>query len=177
MNTLRYSQDYWYGKYFVFAFVFALIFLISFIAFAQSNASSQEHRSDISKVVAGLTRIAGQAQNIGQEVSQIAKEQEDSINKVGDAMDVIEARSGFKTFLIGTDYKNIGIIRSELVKTQNAIDRLTKAVARATSADVKTALEKQIADLEASKLKVETFVNSHESQFSIFGWFVKLFNK
>jgi len=179
MNKPHNGQYYQYGKYSVFAVVFALVFLASSVVFADSASRGQgnERGSEISKVVQSLKGVAGRDSNIGQEISKIAKEQEISAKVVEEAMDKVDAVSKFRTVFLGTDYKNLGVLRSELVKTQNVIDRLTKAIERTTNLNIKADLQKQIDALKATLTKTETFAKDHEGQFSFLGWLVKRFNK
>lgn len=178
MNKSYNSQCFRYGKYSMFAVVFALAFFsYSFVsADSASKGQGKEHSNSVSKVVRELRKTASQNGGIGQEVSKIAKEQEDSAKEIEKAMDKVDMAGRFRTLFIGTDYKNLGALRSEFVKTQNAIDRLTKAMERATDVSVKADLQKQIDALKVIQTKAETFTKNHEGQFSFLGWFVKLFN-
>ena len=180
MNKSQNSQYGRFSKYSIFAVVLSVFLSVSLTVSAQDttkNTTGQEHRSDISKVVQSLRSVAGQDSNIGQEVSKIAKEQEDSAKEVEEAMDEVDSVGGFRQLFLGTDYKNLGVLRSELVKTQSAIDRLTKALGRAMDESVKADLQKQIDALKANLSKAEAFAKDHESKFSFLGWFVKLFVK
>ncbi|MBU2110005.1 hypothetical protein KKB71_03615 [Patescibacteria group bacterium] len=148
------------------------------VAFAQSDKGmemSQQHKSKVSNVVQELKDLAGKDQNIGEEVRVVAQEQEELNERATNAMEKVEARGGFKTFLIGTDYKNIGALRSEVVTTQNHIDRLTKAKERATDDSIKADLDAQIQALEEANTSALNFIQTNESKFSLFGWFVRLF--
>ena len=178
MNKPQNSQFRQYGKYSVFAVVFAVVFLSSSVVFADSASmgQSKERSSEISKVVQSLRSIAGRDSNIGQEISKIAKEQEASAKAVEEAMDEVDSVGGFRQLFLGTDYKNLGALKSELVKTQSAIERLTKAMERTTDVSVKADLQKQIDVLKATLAKAEQFAKDHEGKFSLLGWFVKLFN-
>lgn len=150
----------------------------AFVALAQSDkgkAMSEQHRSSISSVVQDLTSLAGKDKNIGEDVSAVAKEQEVSNERATEAIKAVEARGGFKTFLIGTDYKNIGALRSEIVTTQNSIDRLTKAKDRAIDDAVKAGLDTQINVLQDTSSSTLSFIKTNENKFSLFGWFVRLF--
>ncbi len=145
MNTLYNSQDCQYGKYSVFAVVLALVFMISSAAFAQvASTTGQEHNNDVSRIVQELKKVAGRDSNIEQEVSSVAQEQEDSAKTVQTAMNKVDAVGKFRQLFLGTDYKNLGVLRSEFVNTQNAIDRITKAMERATDGNIKADLQKQI---------------------------------
>ena len=160
------------------ALLLLLTALSASIAFAQSDKGkemSEQHRSKVAETVRALTDLAGKDQNIGEEVRVVAEEQESSNERATKAIQAVEARGGFKTFLIGTDYKNIGALRSEVVTTQNSIDRLTKARGRATDDAVKADLDAQIKALEETDANALNFIKVKEGKLSIFGWFVRLF--
>jgi len=143
----------------------------------EEKEASVEHRSKVANIVQQLTNIANRDGNIGEEVRQIAQEESTTTEKIITKMEKIEARNGFKTFLIGTDYKNIGALRSELVTTANNIDRLKKTIDQADNAETKANLNTQITALEATQAKVETFIKANESKFSLLGWLVRFFNR
>ena len=157
----------------VYLVVFALFCLSSYAVFAHGN----DYRSNVANVVSKLKDVAGKDKNIGEEVRQIAKEQEESVEEVESAKEAVEEKGGFRVFLIGTDYKNIGVLRSKIVTTQNHLQRLVKAIDRTTDPETKAELEKRVLELQDIKTEVETFVKDHEGQFSILGWLVRLFNR
>ncbi|MDO8486142.1 MAG: hypothetical protein Q7S77_00360 [Candidatus Staskawiczbacteria bacterium] len=161
------------------ALTIAFCFSGSFVK-AQDNGkiNGAEHRSTVATFVQGLLNVADREQGgIGDQVKVIANEQNDSKDKVADTIDIIQNRSNIKTFLIGTDYKNIGELRSETVKNTNQIDQLKGLLDKTTNTETRTSLQTQIQTLEQEKTKIENFIKTNESKFSLFGWFVKLFNK
>ncbi|MFA5022503.1 MAG: hypothetical protein WC508_05500 [Patescibacteria group bacterium] len=165
----------------------ASIFALSFVLFAlpclafaandKGKEVSAEHRSKVAEIVQQLTAVVGQDKNIGQEIRQIAQEQNTTTERMVTKIEKIETRGKLKTFLIGTDYKNIGALRSELVTTANHIDRLEKALERTDSEEIKTELNAQITALKEAQIKVESFIKTNENKFSLLGWLVKLFNQ
>ncbi|MFA5934161.1 MAG: hypothetical protein WC795_03015 [Candidatus Paceibacterota bacterium] len=136
-----------------------------------------EHRSFVATFVQQLLNLANREGGIGDQVKVIANEQNDSKDNVANTIDQIKNRSGFKTFFIGTDYKNIGQLRSEMVKTANQIDQLKALLDQTINADSKVTLQAQIQKLEQQQQKINDFIKANEGKFSLFGWFVKLFNK
>jgi len=152
------------------------------VAFAKAQNEKQingaEHRSTVATFVQTLLNVAEREQGgIGEQVRAVAQQQNESKDKVADAIDKIQNRSKVKTFLIGTDYKNIGQLRSEMVKTKNQIDQLERLLDQTTSEESKTALQEQIQTLKQEQQNINDFLKANESKFSLFGWFVKLFNK
>jgi len=143
-----------------------------------NELSGEEHRSGVATFVQSLLNVADRERGgIGDQVREIANAQNDSKEAIADAIDAVKNRSGLKTFFIGTDYKNIGQLRSEMVKTENQIKQLTELLGQMTVAEDKTSLQAQIQSLEQGQQKINDFVKVNEDKFSLFGWFVKLFNK
>ncbi len=142
------------------------------------SAEAMEHRSAVAAFVQGLLKIADREPGIGSEVRVIAQEQGNSSSTTADAIVKVESRGKLQAFLFGTDYKNTGVIRSELAKTGKRIARL-EALASSTSISVqdKTELEVQISTLKAEEVKLNAFIAAHEDTFSLFGWFAKVFVK
>ena len=65
-------------------------------------------------------------------------------------------------------------MRSEMVQTRNRLEKLNKVMEKATSTPE---IQAQIKILEQTQTKIESFIKTQESKFSLFGWLVKLFNK
>ena len=143
---------------------------------ASSSLSSELHRSTVSKFVENLLGIADREEGIGEDVRVIAREQNDSSTVIVGAMESIEKRGFIKTLSFGDDYKNLGIIRSELANTTNQIDRLKALASRTTNSTDKTELFNQINILENNQVELNKFIKDHEDSFSFFGWFLKMFS-
>jgi len=144
----------------------------------EKQVNGEEHRSTVATFVQSLLNVADKEQGgIGEQVRVVAQTQNETKDKMADGIDKIQNRSKVKIFLIGTDYKNIGQLRSEMVKTRNQIDWLKRLLDKTTSEESRTALQGQIQTLEQEQQKIEEFLKANESKFSLFGWFIKLFNK
>jgi cell division protein FtsB len=138
---------------------------------------AEEHRSATAIFVQSLLNVANREGGIGDEVRVIAKTQNESASTTAKAVTEVENRGKVQTFFFGSDYKNLGQLRSEIVTTKNNIDQLKKIQAKAKLESDKTELEAQIKTLEDSQTKVDNFVKDHENTFSLFGWFFKMFSK
>lgn len=115
--------------------------------------------------------------NVAQEVQDVISEHASSSEHMMEAAKQVESRPGWLTLLIGSDFKNLGELRSELSTTQNSIDRLTKAKDKATSPTVQAEITTQIHVLEDTASTTEHFVKDNESKFSFLGWLFKFFNQ
>lgn len=143
-----------------------------------AQINGEKHRNTISTFVKNVLNVANRDGNgIGEQVRNIARSQDESKEKIAEAIDKVNKRNMLKTFLIGTDYKNIGQLRSEMVKVDNDLEKLSELLAQTTNVDDKASLQVEIQKLTEQEQKINNFIKNNESKFSLFGWFVKLFNK
>lgn len=144
--------------------------------FAKAN-NGQEHRSAVQNVVRELDKVAEKDTSIQTDLRTVSEEENSQSVVVQEKMERIQTRNRIKTFFLGSDYKNLGILRSELVTTQNHLEKLNKALERTTSTTIKTELEAQIKELELILAKANNFVSANESKFSLFGWLIKMIGR
>lgn len=138
------------------------------------SSMGDSHRSAVSTFVQNLLKVADREEGIGAEVKTIAQQQNDSEKTTTEAIVKVENRSGFKTFFVGSDYKNLGVLRSHVVITANQIDQLKKLLDRTIDSADKIELQAQIQVLEQMQVKINAFISKNENKFSLFGW---MFNK
>ncbi len=143
---------------------------------AEEKDMSGEHRSFVSSFVHSLLQVADREGGIGAEVRSVAHDEEGSATTTESAMEKVDAKGGVATYFFGSDYKNLGVIRSELETTTKDMARLQALLASTTNATNKATLTAQIQALQTEKTKVDAYVTAHEDTFSLFGWFVKFFS-
>lgn len=136
---------------------------------------SSSHRSAVSDVVRSLLADSERDDGIGEEVRAIAQSQDEAASTTAEAMAKVEGRSKIWSVLFGTDWKNIGTLRSQIAKTDADAARLETALSKATDTSVKADLTTQLSVIKAEQAKVADFVDTHEKAFSFFGWLTKLF--
>ncbi|MFZ2049277.1 MAG: hypothetical protein WAV25_03215 [Minisyncoccia bacterium] len=143
----------------------------------EDNSTSENHRSAVASFVQSLLKVADREGGIGRQVREIAKSQNDSASTTVKAIREVEDRGTLRTFLFGSDYRNLGAVRSELSRTSSNIEKLKTLLNQTTIAADRVEINAQITALEAEQVKVDAFVKEHEDTFSLFGWFNKLFVK
>lgn len=139
------------------------------------TSTSVMHRSAVASFVQSLLSVADRDGGIGEEVRAVAESQNDAASTTAEAIQKVEKRGKFMTFLFGTDWKNIGTLRSQIAKTETDEARLETALSQTADASVKADLSAQLSALKAEQAKVQAFVDTHAKSFSLFGWFTKLF--
>lgn len=141
----------------------------------EENDMANEHHRVVSRLVHELLQIADREGGIGAEVRVIAHAEDESATTTELAMKKVEKKGGVAVFFFGSDFKNLGVIRSELAATTKNIARLQTLLASTTNATDKASLTVQIQALQVEKAKVEAYVEAHEGAFSLFGWLTKYF--
>lgn len=141
----------------------------------KGTTTAELHRSEVAKFVQTLLSSPVRVGGIGEQVRLIAQEQASSTEIMVDAIEKVEQRGKVRTFIIGADNKNLGVIRSELVTMQNRIQRLGAEAERMASSTEKDTLIREIVSLGEERMKIETFIKDNEDVFSLFGWVRKIF--
>ena len=139
----------------------------------QDNA--EVHRSAVANFVQNLLSVADRESGIGQEVRVIAQQQNDMKNRAADLIYAVENRNKVKTFFIGTSYRNVGELRSQMVQTRNQVEQLKRLMEKITNEQDKIELQNQIQTMEQEQARINDFITQNESKFSLFGWAVKMF--
>ena len=143
----------------------------------QGEINAEQHRSSVANFVQSLLQVADREGGIGEQVRTIAQQQNQSVDITVQAMEMVQKRSRVKTFFFGSDYKNLGALRSEIVQTQNRAKQLNGLIENVQNVGDKTELQSQVQIIEQEQARIENFIKDQEGKFSLFGWFVKLFNK
>ncbi|EKD46875.1 MAG: hypothetical protein ACD_67C00031G0001 [uncultured bacterium] len=143
----------------------------------KAQINGEAHRNTMAVFVRSLLAIADREGGIRQEVRVIAEQQNETKDRASDLINAVESRSKVKTFFIGTSYKNLGELRSQMVQTKNQIDQLKRLADKAENEQSKAELQAQIQVLEQQEAGINTFIAQNESKFSLFGWAIKLFRK
>ena len=143
----------------------------------EGELSAEQHRSAVANFVQKLLDVADREGGIGEQVRTIAQEQNQAVDTTVQAMEKVQKRNNIATFLFGSDYKNLGTLRSEAIQTSNRLEKLNELLQNTIIEADKTELQNQIQTLETEQTKIENFIKEQEDKFSLFGWLVKMFNQ
>jgi hypothetical protein len=140
----------------------------------KGTSVAAEHKSEVAVFVQTLVNSADRLWGIGEQVRVVARDQASSSAKISASIEKIEARGGFKDFLVGTDYKTIGEIRSELAQTSNRLSQLERELQKVGSTTDAITVAAEIDALTNTQADIEAFLKAKENKFSLFGWVKKL---
>lgn len=142
---------------------------------SQLHKVKSEEVTKILKEEATKQKTAGKTE-VGNQIQQVATEQEQTQAETVDAIAEVESRGKVKTFLIGTDYKNLGQLRSSLVHNRNEIRKLTKSLTQVQAPEEKALIEAQLLTLTQERERIKTVITTNESSFSLLGWVSRFLN-
>jgi len=143
----------------------------------QDKVNAEEHRSVVANFVQSLLQVADREGGIGEQVRTIAQQQNQAGETTAQAMEKVQTRSRIRTFFFGSDYKNLGVLRSEMAQTQNRLEQVNRLMENVQNDGDQVELQNQVQLLEQEQTKIEEFIKTNEDKFSLFGWFTRLFNK
>ena len=161
----------------------ACFFLGALPLLAHDNPGSAqaviEHQEKAAKAAQRLSSQASMDLTIGIEAGDIAKEQVKSSVRAAEVAVDIEAnpQKGIRAFIFGSDYKNLGSLRSEIVTTENRISRLERMRDNTTDPIARATIDAQITEMKSANEATLAFIEEHQSGFSLFGWLLRILGR
>lgn len=108
---------------------------------------------------------------IGQEVSKIAKEMNNSVATTTNAEARIQARGFFARLFFGGDIAAADVIAQAVARNQQHIDDLTKLLGEANvSADIQVTLRAQIAAIQDAQVHLQDLAQKEQEAWGVFSW-------
>ena len=111
-----------------------------------------------------------------EKLAGLAEDQEAIQDEVIGAVEKIEKQNKAKVFLLGTDYKNLGQLRSTMVQNRNQIRQLIQLMDQVEDGENKLALQEQLSTMMEERTGIVALIEENESSFSLFGWAFRLMN-
>ena len=108
---------------------------------------------------------------IGQQVSAIAQEMNDSVATTTSAEAQIQSRGFFSRLFFGGDTTAADVIAQQVAKNQQRIEDLTALLGQADiSADVKTELQAQITTMQEAQVRLQALAQKEKGTWGFFSW-------
>jgi hypothetical protein len=139
-----------------------------------SEPNDRPHGNVVNDFVHMMLHMENFTGGIGKNVSQIAMEFNNSIEKRIHAEDRLQNRSNFTKLFIGSDKKAIRDIEDEINKTDKRIDKLYQLLNTCNCTDeIKTMLQEQIQIMEHEQERLQNMTQTEKKVNGMFGWLFK----
>jgi len=110
---------------------------------------------------------------LGSKLETSAKTYLLSEDKVNQALDTADTRTGFAKFFIGPNYEELGIVKIQIEQNQVKIQEMNKIHAQLQNEADQTELKGAIRTLEAQNTALQNQLDGEEEVFSLFGWLAR----
>jgi len=98
----------------------------------EGKSNAQLHKMNIETFVESLEDIIEEEtigdSGVAEEIEELAENEEEIQERVTDAIIAVENRNKYKRILLGTDYKNLGQLRQNLVHNRNQIRKFNRVM-------------------------------------------------
>lgn len=140
--------------------------------YAPKNATALQNRSVVATAAESLVRVANKAENqgIGSQIKTVAQTQSQNQDKIGQALDKAETRTGFAKFFIGANYKELALAKETLDQNREQIKTLTQLMTQLASDPDKVEVANQVIALQQEQIALKEQIGELGSGFSLFGW-------
>gem|GEM_PF-4070696 len=145
------------------------------------SINAATHKVNTQEVVENLRQISDEEdqagnEETGEDIDEVALDEEEAVDEVTEAIKAVETRSKWKTLLLGSDYKNLGQLRSSLAHNTNSIRQLSKSqdevLVPGNEAEVQTQLQLMLQERE----RIRNVIMANESEFGLLGWVFRFLN-
>lgn len=138
---------------------------------------AREKMSDVAKKAEELISQGAQFQGgIGEEISEVARQQRNAVDEAEEALDQIDRRKGLTKFILGPNQEAIAEMETIRQRNQERIQELQELKNQvANEADAEN-IQEMIQTVEESNSVLGEKVQEELQSFSLFGLFRKLFS-
>jgi hypothetical protein len=144
----------------------------------QQKKEEKTERNQINNPDAGeqVNKRMKTEKEIAEELEEISEETGEVQDKTVKAIDKVEKQNKFKKLLVGTDYKNLGQLRSSLVHNRNQIRQLTRISEEVGDEESKQVVQSSLETLMGERERIKEVITENEEGFSLLGWVFRIVN-
>ncbi len=162
------------------------LFVLPSIVLAQGQAKGQpksvssrseiarQHMSVVAETVEELLTTQGAKGGIGQQISEVARQQQQAQEDIEEQVDKLEARRGLMKKLFGPDYKAIKNLNRQMGRNQLRIQQLEQLQTQVTNQADQTQIQGTVQAMVEQNTVLQEQVRAEEQVGSLFGWLFKL---
>src|SRR4030042_4032115 len=140
----------------------------------QLRVNTQEQMGTVAAQVQGLLEVRTVG-GIGEQVRQIAQEQNQAQNQIQTELGKVDARGGLLKSLIGPDYQALKNMQKAMEQNQLRIGQLEQLQNQLTNQGDITMVQETIQALIDQNTALKDRINLEERSGGMFGWLFKLF--
>lgn len=138
---------------------------------------AREKMSDVAKKAEELISQGAQFEGgIGEEVSEVARQQRGAVEETEETLNQIDRRKGLAKFILGPNQEAIENMEAIRQRNQERIQELQELKNQVTDEADAENIQEMIQAVEDSNNVLGEKVQEELQSFSLFGWFRRLFS-
>jgi len=141
------------------------------------SETARENMSIVSQKVEELLTTRKEKGGIGEQVSQIAKEQKQAQDQIQTELGKVDSRKGLLKLLIGPNYQALKNMQKQMEQNQLRIQQLEQLQTQLTNQGDITVVQETIQVLTEQNTALQDRVTLEKQSGSLLGWLFKLFAK
>jgi hypothetical protein len=141
---------------------------------SQLQVNTQEQMGTVAAQVQDLLKVRTTG-GVGEQVRQIAQEQNEAQNQIQKELGNVEGRKGFLKSLIGPDYQALKNMQKQMEQNQLRIQQLEQLQNQLANQSDIAMIQETIQALTEQNITLQDRVNLEERSGGMFGWLFKLF--
>ncbi len=141
------------------------------------SETAKENMSAVSQKVEELLTTQTEEGGIGEQVRQIAQEQNQAQTQIQKHLNKLESKGKLARLLTGTDYKAVKNLKAQLVQNRLRIKKLTQLQNQLTNQSDITMVQETIQALIQEDTSLQERITEEEQTKSLLGWLFRFFTK
>jgi len=143
-------------------------------ALGKKEQNVHRNQNQVRLAVHALLAMENLTGGIGPQVSVIARDFNNRINKTIQAEEKIQKRSAFKRFFAGGDYKAAQEMEQEVNRNRERIQELKQLKEQCEcDEDIKAMMQEQIQNMEQEQNRLQELAQKEKKSKGLFGWIWK----
>ncbi|MGM5484029.1 MAG: hypothetical protein ACQER9_03900 [Nanobdellota archaeon] len=138
----------------------------------KSFNNREKNRNKMRVAARTLAKMENFTGKVGHNISQIAREFNNSMNKTYQAEEKIRKRNNFSRFFLGGNEKSAEKIESQVEKNRKNIEKL-KRLKNEVNEEIKPFMQEQIKEMEKEQERLNNLARKEKKNKGLFGWIWK----
>jgi len=148
------------------------------VNFTETNKNIYQNQNRVRLAVHSLLAMENLTGGIGQNISQIAREFNNSVQATIRAEERIQTRNAIVRFFVGGDEEAAEEIEQEVNQNRLRIQQLTQLRNDCNcSEEIKTMIQEQTQNMEQEQTRLEQLAQNEKQNKGLFGWFFAWFRR
>jgi hypothetical protein len=136
-----------------------------------------ERRNEVANAVQEMLQVAERNEGIGDQIRQVAQEQNQIQEEAEGALSKAQERKGMVKFLIGPNYSQLKKVEEKIQEHQDKFQKLESLKMQMENTEDRVVLDEEISSIKQVAEEVQEEIKQQKRGFSLFGWLTKAFSR